>query len=312
MDYKILLVDDDENILQGYYRTLHRAFPIEVALGGEQALLALEHHGPFAVLVADMRMPGMSGLDLLKEVKGRWPDMVSIMLTGNADQRTAVDAVNQGEVFRFLTKPCDAERLKAMIEAGMRQFHLVQSEKVLLEKTLLGSVSVLTQLLYLNDPEAFRRAQLIRERSSRLVRHLGGVDEWAMEAAAMLASIGQNALPPELLAKLRSGKPLNAKELGLAGRFPEYGARLLENIPRMEIVAVIVRYQNKLFDGTGFPLDDRRGESIPLGARILKAATDFTDMNLVRKDPVVVVEELKRREGHYDPRILAALVEDVT
>lgn len=306
MTYKILLVDDDENVLQGYYRNLHHHFPIEIALGGEQALLALENHGPFAVLVADMRMPGMSGLDLLKEVKERWPDMIRIMLTGNADQRTAVDVVNQGEVFRFLTKPCDAERLRAMIEAGLRQFHLVQAEKFLLGKTLMGSVRVLTELLFLNDPEAFHRSQLVREWAIRLGRQLGN-DEWALEAAATLAPIGQKILPPDLLAKLRSGKPLDAQEGADVGRIPERGARLLENIPRMEEVAAIVRYQAKQFDGTGFPLDAIREESIPLGGRILKVAIDFTEMVLARKDPIVVLEELKRRKGWYDPAILATL-----
>ncbi|WP_005032612.1 response regulator [Holophaga foetida] len=294
---KILLVDDDENVLQGYFRNLRRHFSIEVALGGESALQALESHGPFAVVVADMRMPGMTGLELLKSVRDRWPEVVRIMLTGNADQGTAADAVNQGEVFRFLSKPCDSDHMRTAILAALRQYHLTQAEKILLERTLMGSIRVLTDLLGLLDPEAYGRSQLIRERVRTLGTVMGLENTWELEMAAMLSPIGLAVLPRGLAAKCREKRPLSPKESALVDRAPEFGANLLENIPRMGHVAQIIRLQAKQDpDGTD-----------PLEARILRGVTDFTLREQARKDAQVVIEDMKLDSKNPDLELISLL-----
>ena len=117
MTTRILCVDDDSNILLGYQRALRKQFQIEVALGGEEGLAAVRNQGPYAVIVADMRMPGMDGVELLAKVREIAPDTVRMMLTGNADQQTALEAVNQGHIFRFMTKPC-AGRLRWGLASG--------------------------------------------------------------------------------------------------------------------------------------------------------------------------------------------------
>lgn len=170
MAEKVLLVDDEEHVLRGYHRLLHRRFELEVAMGGVQALQAVEGHGPFAVIVTDMRMPGLSGMEVLGEVMRLSPDTTRIMLTGNLDQRTAMDAVNQGQVFRFLTKPCGPDDLALAIQAGLRQHHMVIAEKELLQQTLMGSLQVLMDLLSTLDPEAFGRGRILRDRSVLLDR----------------------------------------------------------------------------------------------------------------------------------------------
>ena len=96
MDEKILLVDDETSILDGYRRSLSRQFPMETALGGEQALKLAAENGPYAVVVSDMRMPGMDGVQLLSKIKALSPDTIRVMLTGNADMDTAVNAINEG------------------------------------------------------------------------------------------------------------------------------------------------------------------------------------------------------------------------
>lgn len=138
---KILIVDDDESVLAGFQRSLRKRFTMDVATRGEQALRLLEGETPYAVVVADMHMPGMNGLDLLMRIRDLSPDTSRIMLTGDADQRTAVDAVNHGRVFRFLAKPCEVEALAEALEAGVRQYQLVRAEKDLLEQTLSGPSS---------------------------------------------------------------------------------------------------------------------------------------------------------------------------
>jgi response regulator RpfG family c-di-GMP phosphodiesterase len=307
MAEKVLLVDDEENVLHGYHRTLRGRFQLEVAMGGPQALLAMEHHGPFAVIVSDMRMPGMTGLDLLQEAQRLEPEATRIMLTGNLDQKTAVDAVNQGQVFRFLTKPCSPERLAEAIQAGLRQHQLVVAEKELLEQTLMGSLQVLTDLQSNLDPQSFGRGGLLRDRAVALARALRFQPEWDLETAALLLPIGRIALPPELLAKLKAGTALDLRERGLLDRVPETGAKLLMNIPRLRQVSQIVRYHAKGYDGSGFPEDAVRGETIPLGARILKVLNDFTSLELKRKSRKVALEEMALHRDHYDGHVLETL-----
>ena len=121
MSSEVLLVDDDVNVLQGYQRTLRRQFKIETVDSGAAALTLLTGGREFAVIVSDMRMPGMDGLQLLRAVKTRSQDTVRIMVTGNSDQQTAVAAINEGDVYRFLTKPCDPEVLVKTLQDGIEQ-----------------------------------------------------------------------------------------------------------------------------------------------------------------------------------------------
>ncbi len=302
MVVRILLVDDEENILQGYHRVLRNTFEVDLALGGAQALQALER-AAYAVIVADMRMPGMSGLELLAEARFRFPDTTRIMLTGNSDQKTAMDAVNQGHVFRFLTKPCPAEELELAIRGGVRQNQLVVAERELLEQTLTGAVTVFSELLAGVDPVMFSRSQVVRERAVQLAHDLSCEEVWAVGIAALLGPLGRLALPIEAL-KATHGP---AEVAALLATLPEVAARLLQPIPRLEGVARMIRYQAKGYDGSGLPLDDTQGEAIPLGARILKVLWDFAELEHARRSRAVAMEELLLHPRAYDPKVLEAL-----
>lgn len=144
---KVLFVDDDQNILSAYRRALRKEFQIETALGGEEGLKMITSQDSYAVIVTDMRMPGMDGIQFLAKVKEKSPSSVRIMLTGNADQQTAIEAVNEGNVFRFLTKPCPAGVLGQVLAEGLEQYRAVKAEKQLLEKTIQGSAQMFTDLL---------------------------------------------------------------------------------------------------------------------------------------------------------------------
>ncbi len=303
MNRKILLVDDDRNILSGYQRVLRRSLEVDVALGGEEALRRLAEEGPYAVIVADMQMPGMSGLELLAATQDRYPEVIRIMLTGNTDQQTAADAVNHGRVFRFLSKPCTPQELELAIEAGLRQYELVHAEQELLEGTLTGAIEVLSELLASVDPAAFSLGLTVRRRCSEVGKRLGCPDLWAIEVAAMLAPIGRIALPRDVL-KADQGSP---EVQAILSRVPEVGGRMLESIPRMESVAAIIRYQAKGFDGSGVPEEGHAGEAIPLGARILRAVSDLTALEASRRSRAVALEELKMHARPYDPQVVAAI-----
>src|SRR4030042_1065067 len=106
MNRKVLCVDDDENLLDGYKRNLKADYEFEGALSARDGLEMIINNGPFAVVISDMRMPEADGIKFLSILKDKFPDTVRIMLTGNADLQTAINAVNDGHVFQFLTKPC--------------------------------------------------------------------------------------------------------------------------------------------------------------------------------------------------------------
>jgi len=303
MGDRILLVDDEANILEGYHRALKKGFDMDLAQGGFEALRVMEERGPFAVVVADMRMPGMSGLELLSELRSRHPDTIRIMLTGNSDQKTAMDAVNHGQVFRFLTKPCPTEDLELALGAGLRQHQLVIAEKVLLEQTLTGAINLISELLAGVDPVMFSRSQLVRALSVQMAHTLGCEEAWEVEVAALLAPIGRIALPAGVL-QAAGGRPGMA---ALLAAMPEVGARLIQPIPRMQGVARIIRYQAKGYDGSGLPDEEIQGEAIPLGSRILRVLWDYSDLAQARKSRLVAFEELRLHPRAYDPRVLLAL-----
>ena len=149
MGERCLIVDDDHHLLSALRRQLGERFDLETAQGGQQAIEAVREaagqRDPFAVVVCDMRMPGMDGIETLKRIRDLAPDTVRIMLTGNADQQTAIEAINQGSIFRFYTKPCSQEQLEAGLEAALGQYRLVTAERELLESTLAGSIKVLVE-----------------------------------------------------------------------------------------------------------------------------------------------------------------------
>ena len=307
MSLRILCVDDEANVLAAYQRNLRKQFTLDTAPSGVEALRLIQAQGPYAVVVADMRMPEMDGVQLLAEVKRIAPETIRIMLTGDADQRTAMEAVNQGQIFRFLTKPCAPELLIASLSAGLTQYRLVTAEKELLEKTLNGSVKLLTEVLSLTDPVGFGLGQILREHMLTFARHFNVTQTWDLEIGAMLAQIGCVTLPPAVLARWRSGATLTPDEKALVARVPEVGARLLDNIPRLEAVARMVRYQHKNFDGSGLPADALAGPDIPFGARLLKVVADLKALEATNKPKDMAMLVMQQRAGWYDPAVLQAV-----
>ncbi len=312
MSTKILCVDDEPNILSGYQRSLRKQFEIETALGGAEALAKIEENGPYAVLVTDMRMPGMDGIQFLQEAQRVTPDSVRIMLTGNADQQTAAGAVNEGRIFRFLNKPCSPEDLGHALAAGLEQYRLVTAEKELLEKTLGGTIRMLMEILATVDPDLFGRAQALRQRMRTLsgaLQAAGAVapgDLWPLELAALLARVGTVTVPAFIVNKAREGRALSEAEMRMWQRVPETGYTLLRNIPRLKPVAQIVRFQHKHFDGGGVPDAPAFGELIPLGARMLKVLLDLAEIEAGHVSREAAFALMQRQAKRYDPQVLAA------
>jgi len=309
MPARILFVDDDPNILDAFQRQLRKYFLVHTALGGNEALKAVAAREPFAVIVSDLRMPGMDGIQFLSRVRQIAPDSVRMMLTGNADLPTAISAVNEGNIFRFLTKPCEQQALVKALSDGVRQYQLITAERELLEKTLRGSVKVLSEILHLLNPEAFGRASRITRYARKIASAMRVSDVWQIETAAALSQIGCVVLPETALKKLYKGEELSGEESQLFAMHPYVGSDLLSHIPRMQTIAKIIANQDKGFDDPGSAREPRQAEDIPLGARILKVVLDLDTLKARGVPNGEAFARLSKRPARYDPAVLAALHE---
>ncbi len=303
MQERILLVDDDGDVLEGYRRSLNREFLLETATGPDQAIPLIEKNGPYAVIVSDMRMPGMNGIQLLSSIKASWPDTIRVILTGNADLETAINAINEGSIFRFLIKPCAREAMAKTLTAALMQYRLVTAEKDLLEQTLRGTIQVLTEVLSLVNPAAFGRA----ERARRYIRHVAKEmklsNAWQYEMAAMLSQLGCVTLAPEIIESVYKGDPLTADEQSQYSAHPKVAYDLLSKIPRLEPIAWMIEHQNGLpAEGGPEKADIRRGAEI---LRLILAYEDSIQKGSSRSE---TVHRLARLNPNFSPAFFDALV----
>ena len=311
MTDRVLFVDDDVNLLAALRRQFRQELALETAVCGEDGLAVIRDSAPFAVVVSDMRMPGMTGTEFLKEVHRRSPDASRILLTGYADLQTAIDAVNDGHVFRFLTKPCPPDALRAALRSGVDQYCLITAQRNLLETTLGASLKVLSDVLQLCNPRAFGKTARLQKLVASMAEVLALSDLWKLNAAASLALLGCVSIPDQLLAKMETEERLTLDEEEMIRRHPGVGHELLAAIPRMGDVAESVRYQNRRYDGwddTGLTF---YGPQIPQGARLLKVALDYDSALQKGLGPRAAYQDLEAHATYYDPAVLAALKEAV-
>jgi serine phosphatase RsbU (regulator of sigma subunit) len=132
---RVLFVDDDPKILAAFRRQLRKKVDIETVPSGSDGLEAIRTNGPFSVVVTDYCMPEMNGIEFLKRVQEIAPETVRMLLTGSADLNAAIQAVNQGNIFRFLTKPCSTEALTEALLTGMKTYRRLHKERKFNKRT---------------------------------------------------------------------------------------------------------------------------------------------------------------------------------
>ena len=225
MNRKVLCVDDEENVLRAFERNLRLHFEIETAVGPAAGLSAIAQSGPYAVVISDLRMPGMDGIQFLTAVRHQSPDSVRLILSGNADLQAAIASVNEGSIYRFLTKPCPVDTLRSAIDGALNQYQLIIAERELLEHTLNGSVAVMTEVLSMVSPLAFSRASRIRRYVRHMATRLNLSDSWQFDLASMLSQIGCIAVPSDILEKLYTGMALTAEEQNTFASHPCVGQK---------------------------------------------------------------------------------------
>ena len=304
MNRKILFVDDEENILASFKRNLRKNFDIVTVTSGAEGLNLIKNNSEFSVVVSDMQMPNMKGSEFLKEVSRISPDSSRILLTGYANIENAIAAVNEGKIFRFLTKPCSTDVLTHALNEGIRQYQLITSEKELLEKTLKNSIEVLTSILSMVNPSAFGRASRVRRYVIQIGQKLQLKNIWQLEMSAMLSQIGFVTLPPHILEKIYSREMLSEKEQNMFLEHPSIGASLIEKIPRLETIAEIIKKQNIDYKDHKLSSSPSAEEKfITLSAQILKVVTGFDELVFNGISKTAAIAMLKRDTQRYNPKI---------
>lgn len=311
MNENVLLVDDDYDVISAYQRNMRNLFKIKTASSGMEALEMIKELPPFAVIVSDYNMPQMNGIEFLTTAKKICPDTIRIMLTGFTNIETSLEAVNEGNVFRFLTKPLNTEALIRAIKDGIEQYRLLASEKELLENTLKGSIRILIEILSAVSPIAFAQANNIRFISKGIAERLGISNTWEVEIAALLSQIGCVTIPTDILVKKNEGKDLSPQEQRIFRSHPEFGKELLGNIPRLEPVAEAIGLQYRNFDGSNSFGDDLKENNIPLIARILRVATDYAELQKSSESSFSAFQKMQKNAKFYDPKVFDALYEEL-
>jgi response regulator RpfG family c-di-GMP phosphodiesterase len=302
----ILCVDDEPMVLEGLRDVLRRSFDVRTATSGAEGLALLKaHRREIAVVISDMRMPEMPGSVFLREARRVAPLAVRMLLTGYSDSDAAIKAVNDGQIFRFLTKPCDRDELIQACAGALWQHRLQKTERDLLEQTVQGSIKALTDVLALAAPAVFGQGARLKDLVGKLAAATGWHDTWEIEVSALMAQVGAITLPDETAEKLYAGASLTSAEEAMVERVPAVTQRILGNIPRLDgVLQILANYQRR-FDSAG------PDGILPVGARMLRIAMDFLSLERLDPSPRLALETMRGRTGVYDPELLEAFATTV-
>ncbi len=306
---RVICVDDEPHIVSGLALHLRRRYDVEIATSGQAGLELLERVPEAAVVLSDMRMPQMSGAEFLAKASVLRPHTTRMLLTGYAEIEAAIKAINEGQIFRFLIKPCPPPELLRVVEAGAQLHRTVVAEKVLLEQTLHGSIKMLCEVLAVTSPAAFGRAARVKRLVGALAEKLNETERWQIEVAAMLSQLSSISLPNETVEKVYYGMDLSSEEQRMVARAPDVTRQLLGHIPRLEAVREILALYPERFrkipDGDG-AVERRR---LQRSAQLLKAALELDALEARGLSPSDALLSLKTRADEIDPEVVQALVE---
>jgi CheY-like chemotaxis protein len=299
---KILFVDDEDSILKGVKLNLGRTYDILTAPSGRDALKLIEEEKePFQVIVSDFAMPGMNGADFLEKVRAQDKEVVTILLTGQANFDDLCEVVRRGEIFRLLGKPCPPEVLSKNLEQALRQYHLIRSEKDLLEKTLNGTISAMSTLLSAAMPLFYGRAERVKQLALETSRELNMPSEWRLQVAANFCYLGHLTLPDEAQEKVYFGENIPPSLSELVDGLPQFVSEILGGIPRLNKVRKIIEYIPADYVG------ETDEDEVRKLASIIRISQVYDQMESAGCSKSEIFEKLRQQEASFAPGVLDAL-----
>jgi putative two-component system response regulator len=328
MEDRILIVDDEELICRLLAQRLtSEGYACVTANNGREALSHF-YKDTFSLIISDIRMPEMDGIELLKRVKDLNPNMMVIMVTAYPELDMAVEAMRLG-AYDFIIKPADLDlillsvrkalekrRLEEELEAYHKHLERLVEERTaglrqayrVLKKAHFDSVKVLAEAIDAKDPYTRGHSDRVRRMSLKIAGHLGFSEERleSLEYGALLHDIGKIGIKDEVLQKPGA---LNPGEYQYIQEHTLIGVKIVEGIDFFKDKIPMIRCHHEYFDGSGYP-DGLVGETIPLEARIITVPDAFDAMASLRPHrramPLeeVLMELEKGRAKQFDPEVL--------
>jgi putative nucleotidyltransferase with HDIG domain len=316
---RILFVDDEPAILESLHRSVRREFAADVAIDADHGLTCLRCNGPYCIVVSDMRMPGMDGAEFLATVRTISPDSVRVMLTGCDEIEVAVRAVNDGRIFKFLSKPVPTEVLLECLRNCLAHYREQCEQKQVMASTIhaleqldIGTLTAFARAIDANSPWTAGHSERVTALALRLAHTMGlaAKDLQIVHRGALLHDIGKIGTPPAILDK--PGK-LESWENEIMQNHVKVGMRILEPIDCFRDLLCVVGQHHERFDGSGYPAG-LAGEQISLHARIVAVADAYDALTSDRPYRKGVAQEkaievLKQNSGtQFDPKVVEALI----
>lgn len=345
--YTVMFIDDEPNILRAIKRALFKMdINLVLADSGQKALELLEK-APAHVIISDMKMPNMSGAELLEQVAEKYPDTFRVVLTGFADIDSTIKAVNQGRIHRYMQKPWDNQELMNTIEEGLERIRL-KDENARLQKLTAAQNKKLKDINVQLEQMVQKRTRQIKAALNRVEKHNQAVEQVLFNVISINPDVnGKFAIEvSELAGRLAKEAGLEKDdvklvkyaglicELGLLGLTPDdyrlpfsklnyqqqqaylsqtrKAADILAPAQQMQPVSDIIEYQFEHYNGSG--LYNKVAKEIPIGARIVSIARDYWRLVTGRLSGIKMaprdakLEMKKHRNTRYDGEILDILL----
>ena len=346
--WRILCVDDEANILSALRRLFRQnGYQISVAGGGAEGLQILDTQ-EFDLIISDMRMPEMDGARFLEQVFKRYPGTVRILLTGYADIASTIEAVNKGQIYRYVSKPWNDQELLLIVRQAL-DLKALQREKLRLEAltarqneelkalnlsleekvqartqelalaneklkgSFITSVKVFSNLIELREGNLAGHSRRVADLARKIANKLGMTPRETQDVflAGLLHDIGKIGLSDHVLAKAVT--QMSGEDLGAYRKHPVKGEQSLMALEDLRGAAKIIRAHHERFDGQGYP-DALAGLTISLGARVLAVANDYDGLQIGIVTPRRLSPEDARkmiadsRGKRYDPTVVDAFL----
>jgi len=328
---KILYVDDEVNLLSSF-RSLMRKEDFETFLLQDSTLIEemLEKSGPFAVVLSDQRMPGLTGTELLETVANTHPETIKMLVTGYSDYDEMIRAINNGGISHYIAKPWKDEELKNIVRTMYNRYNLTTENKYLIselesknaklkelrEGTILESTHLLVDVLSYINPHA--SSQIDRVKSAGLpllekITDLSHQEIWEISIAFDLFNLGFAVMPTWVQLALNKEGLSAASRFSICNDHHLLAAQLLERIPGFEGAAKIIQLSRKNFNGTGSPENVRiSGKDLPLGARLLKIFVDMDKLTSPHFKDIEILKSMAEQTAKYDVDLLNKTIESFT
>ncbi len=308
----LLFVDDEPDVVDTLRRSFRKGHTVLTATSGEEAIDLMRQH-PVDLVLSDQRMPGLTGVDVLKAARHLQPEAIRMLLTGYSDMESLVACVNEAGVYKYMTKPWEPEYLRLVVTRALEHRDSERRLRRTVEDLKAAYRDAVTMLSYAcegKDEDTGLHVRRVQHLSEFLAREMGLGEDEARHIGLMsiLHDVGKLCVPDAILKKPAR---LEAEEWRVMRQHPHHGVRILGDNPFYTVAREIAGGHHENWDGSGYPAG-LRGEEIPLAARIVKLADEFDALISPRpyKEPWSLEQtlDLVREEAgrQFDPAVVAA------